>query len=74
MRERVSVLEDDDVAVVDVEFSTARDVHERYAISGVPMVLVADAEGVVHESFVGPATADELATAVERSRTGSPGR
>ena len=74
MRERVSALEDAEVAVVDVEFSTARDMHERYAISGVPMVLVADAEGVVHESFVGPATAAELSTAVERSRTGSRGR
>jgi hypothetical protein len=74
MRGRVQGLEGDDVAVVDVEFPTARAVHERYAISGVPMVVIADAEGVVHESFVGPASADELATALAESRSGSPGR
>jgi Thioredoxin len=70
MRERVRGLELDDVAVVDVEFSAERDIHERYAISGVPMVLIADAEGVVRESFVGPATTEELATAL-RVATGS---
>lgn len=66
MRERVLALEHDDVAVVDVEFAAARDLHERYAISGVPMVLIADADGVVRESFVGPATDADLTSALER--------
>jgi hypothetical protein len=54
------------VAVCDVEFPAARELHERYAISGVPMVLIADAEGVVRESFVGPMRAEELTGALAR--------
>ena len=41
-----------------------RELHERYEISGVPMVLIADAEGVVRQSFVGPVTATDLWAAV----------
>ena len=75
MRERVAGLERDGVAVVDVEFSADRDLHERYAISGVPMVLIVDAEGVVRESFVGPATSVELARALSAvTESGSRGR
>jgi hypothetical protein len=68
MHQAVLGLETDDVAVCDIEFSAARDLHERYAISGVPMVLIADAEGVVRDSFVGPATAEELTAALARWR------
>jgi hypothetical protein len=56
------------VTVCDLEFSAARELHERYEISGVPMVLIADAEGVVRESFVGPATAQELRDALKRAK------
>lgn len=42
------------VGSVEVLFETARDVHTRYAIDSVPTVLLADSEGVVHWSFVGP--------------------
>lgn len=68
MRERVRALGAADVTVCDLEFSVARDLHERYEISGVPMVLIADAEGVVRESFVGPATAQELRDALKRAK------
>ena len=68
MRERVQALGASDVAVCDLEFSAERELHERYEISGVPMVLIADAEGVVRESFVGPATAQELRDALARVR------
>src|SRR5689334_21670839 len=47
MRGRVEALATPDVAVVDVSWQDDRPLHERYEISGVPMVLVADAEGVV---------------------------
>ena len=43
--------------------------HERYGISGVPMVVIADAEGVVRKSFVGPVTATDLWAAVAEIRT-----
>lgn len=68
MREKVLVLASDDVAVTDVEFAAERALHERYGISGVPMVLVADAEGVVKRAFVGPTSATDLWAAVAAVR------
>ena len=65
-RRVVLALDTADVAVCDVEFPAARELHDRYAISGVPMVLIADAEGVVRESFVGPVRAEDLTAALER--------
>ena len=68
MRGKVEALTSPEVATCDVEFSEQRALHERYAISGVPMVLVADHEGVVRESFVGPVTATDLWAAVAAAR------
>lgn len=68
MREKVEVLASDDVAVCDIEFSAARELHERYAISGVPMVLITDAEGVVQRAFVGNTSATDLWAAVAAVR------
>ena len=72
MREKVLALGSSEVAVCDVEFSESRALHERYEISGVPMVLVADAEGVVRQSFVGPVTATDLWAAVAGIRKDEP--
>lgn len=68
MAAKVAVLESADVAVCDVAFQDAPDLHERYDIAGVPLVVVADAEGVVRASFVGPATATDLWAAVAEAR------
>jgi hypothetical protein len=68
MRDKVAVLESDTVAACDVEYSAARELHERYAVSGVPMVLVADRDGVVQRAFVGPASATDLWAAVAAVR------
>jgi thioredoxin-related protein len=64
MHEKIVVLESAEVAVCDVEFQSGRELHERYEISGVPMVVIADAEGVVHRAFVGPTSATDLWAAV----------
>jgi hypothetical protein len=61
-------LEADDVAVVEVGYQTDRRTHERYRVAAVPMVLVADATGVVRASRLGPVTAAELAAAVRAAR------
>src|SRR3954469_16763332 len=45
MREKVLALASSEVAACDIEFSRARELHERYGISGVPMVLIADGDG-----------------------------
>lgn len=58
-----------DLLSVDVaSFQARRDLHERYAIDSVPAVLVADARGVVHRTFIGPVTATDLWAAVADAR------
>ena len=58
--EKVEPLESDAVAVQDVSFQAQRAIHDRYGIEAVPLVLVADVEGVVRTSFVGPPSAADL--------------
>jgi hypothetical protein len=43
-------------------------VHRKYDIQAVPLVVVADAEGVVGAGFVGPASATDLWAAVAELR------
>ena len=53
-------LASDAVAVDEVELGERRDLHQRYSVDAVPMLLIADAGGVVRESYVGPVGATEL--------------
>jgi hypothetical protein len=62
--EKVAILESAEVAVQDVSHQDRRDLHDRYEIDAVPVVLVADADGVVRTSFVGPPSAADLWAAV----------
>jgi hypothetical protein len=66
--ERASPLASDAVAVQEVEFVAAKALHERYAIDAVPMLLVADDEGVVRASFIGTPTAADLWAALAELR------
>jgi hypothetical protein len=59
----------DDVAVVEVEYQTQRPVHARYDVEAVPMVVVADRDGVVRASRLGPVGLDELAAALSAARS-----
>jgi hypothetical protein len=43
-----------DVVVEEVEIAAHGDLHSRYNIEAVPTLVVADREGVVRASFVGP--------------------
>lgn len=61
---KAEVLASDAVAVVECEFGTARELHEIYAIEGVPTTIVADHEGVVRRGFIGAVTATDLWAAV----------
>lgn len=56
------------VAVQELEYVARRDLHDRYRIEAVPSVLVADADGVVVASFLGPVTATDLWAAVAEAR------
>jgi hypothetical protein len=66
---KVQVLECAQVATAECSFETDRHVHERYDISAIPMILVADEEGIVHRAFIGHTTATDLWAAVAEVRT-----
>jgi hypothetical protein len=57
-----------EVGVVDVEYPSRTDLHRKYHIDAVPIVVVADRIGVVRASFVGPVTATDLWAAVAEAR------
>jgi hypothetical protein len=66
--EKATVLDCDEVAVVEIEVTERKELHERYGIDAVPTVVVADREGVVRASFLGPPTATDLWAAVAEVR------
>jgi hypothetical protein len=68
MVSRVCSLESDTVATVQVEAKADKALHDRYRIEGVPMVVLADAEGVVRAGFVGAVDTWELEEALEKAR------
>lgn len=70
---KVRPLENDSVAVEEIEAVARKDLHQRYAIDVVPLLVVADALGVVRGSLVGPASAEEIWEAVASLRDGGPG-
>jgi hypothetical protein len=67
-RDKAVVLASTDVAVQEVEVTARRDLHDRYGIDAVPAILVADGDGVVRKSFLGPPTATDLWAAVAEAR------
>lgn len=68
MVSRVCSLESEAVATVQVEAKADKALHERYRIEGVPMVVLADAEGVVRAGFVGAVDTWELEDALEKAQ------
>jgi hypothetical protein len=65
---KAQVLASPHVAVVDVEFATMPALHRKYDIQAVPIVAIADSEGVVRRSFTGPVSATDLWAAVAEVR------
>ena len=78
MGEKVAVLESAEVSTAQLEASDDRDLHRRYEIAAIPMVLIADADGVVRRSVVGAVSASDLWAALAEVRSGGgvvePGR
>lgn len=58
--EKALVLASDDVTVEEAEATARKDLHQRYGIDAVPTTVIADGDGVVRRSFVGPVTATDL--------------
>jgi hypothetical protein len=70
--EKAQPLASDAVAVQEAEVGRDADLHRRYSIDAVPTLVIADAEGVVRASFLGPLTATDLwATLAELREPGS---
>ena len=59
----------DDVAVVEVDYPTERRTHQRYRIGAVPMVVIADAAGVVRAGRLGPVSSAQLAADLVAARS-----
>lgn len=57
-------LASDAVTVDEAEVGARGDAHRRYEIDAVPILVVADRDGVVRASFAGAVTANELAEAL----------
>ena len=53
-------LESQAVAFQEVEAGERRDLHDRYAVDAVPMVLLVDGVGVVRDHHLGPVSATPL--------------
>jgi thiol-disulfide isomerase/thioredoxin len=68
MAPKVKALESADVAIEEVEYTAHPALHERYAIAGVPTIVLADGAGVVHNGFIGPVSATDLWAAVAEMR------
>jgi hypothetical protein len=65
-------LESSSVVTQQVELVAAEALHRRYRIEAVPTTVIADAEGTVRASFLGPVTATDLwAAAAELREPGS---
>jgi len=72
VKEKVAILESDAVAIQDVEAIEDKALHDRYGIDAVPTLVIADADGVVRASFIGPMTATDLwATMADLREPGS---
>ena len=68
VRRKAAVLASNDVSVFDAEYTADRALHERYKIEAVPTVVIADREGVVRASFLGPVSATDLWAACAEAR------
>ena len=70
MATKAKVLESRQVAIQIIEYTQDRALHKRYAIDSVPCLLMADAGGVVRQSYLGPVTATDLWAGLARVREG----
>jgi len=68
MADKVRALASDEVAVAVIEFTEHRALHERYGIDAVPLVVIADRDGVTRASFAGAVSAGDLWAAVAQLR------
>ncbi len=71
--ERVRPLASDEVAVDEIEVKARGDLHDRYGVDAVPLVVVANARGEVRHHAFGPVTAADLWATIADLRDAEPG-
>lgn len=57
---KVTALASEAVSTCALEATDDRELHQRYEIAAIPMILIADADGVVRRAFVGALSATDL--------------
>ena len=62
-------LTDADVTVQEIPVDSSAELHRRYCVSAVPMLLIADADGLVCAHHLGPATNSELRKLLDNARS-----
>jgi hypothetical protein len=67
------LVESDEVAIQNIEVASDAALHERYAITAVPAVVIADAAGVARASYLGPPTSADLWAKLAELRDDSDG-
>lgn len=65
---KAAVLASDSVSSVEVVYQTDRKLHDRYHVTAVPTLVIADAQGVVQRSFIGSTSATHLWAALAELR------
>jgi hypothetical protein len=65
---KAEVLSSSEVAVQRIDYTLNPSLHKRYRIDAVPLLVIADGDGVVHKGFVGPLKAQDLWAAMAECR------
>ena len=65
---KAALLASPQVAYAEIPWQEKRELHDRYNIDTVPLIVLADAEGVVQVSFVGTPNFTDLVGAVAEAR------
>lgn len=66
--DKALVLASKEVGVVNIDYASDRDLHQRYGIDAVPTLVIADDKGVVRKGFLGPVKAQDLWAAMAECR------
>jgi thioredoxin-related protein len=65
---KAAVLKSSEVAVEQIDYIDDKDLHTRYGIDAVPLLVIADHKGVVQKGFIGPVKAQDLWAAMAQCR------
>jgi hypothetical protein len=65
---KAEVLSSSEVAVQRIDYTVNPALHKRYRIDAVPLLVIADVDGVVQKGFIGPLKAQDLWAAMAECR------